>query len=44
MIPVGGLALTGKVKPLSKEFEDFINKEKNGFIFMSFGSAVNVFS
>lgn len=38
VIPIGGLALTGKVKPLPRNMEDFINKGKNGFIYISFGT------
>ncbi|CAL8137626.1 unnamed protein product [Orchesella dallaii] len=38
VVPVGGIAWHGKVKPLPKKLEDFINKGKNGFILVSFGT------
>ncbi|CAL8137632.1 unnamed protein product [Orchesella dallaii] len=38
VIPIGGLALTGKAKPLPKDMEDFINKGKAGFVYISFGT------
>ncbi|CAL8137624.1 unnamed protein product [Orchesella dallaii] len=38
VIPVGGIAGHGKGKPLPKKLEDFINKGKDGFIYVSFGT------
>lgn len=38
VVPIGGLVLTGKNKPLPKDIEDFIAKGKNGFIYISFGT------
>ncbi|CAL8137642.1 unnamed protein product [Orchesella dallaii] len=38
VINVGGITALGKTKPLSKNFEDFINKGKEGFIYISFGT------
>ncbi|CAL8137630.1 unnamed protein product [Orchesella dallaii] len=38
VVPVGGIAWHGKGKPLPKKLEDFINKGKDGAIFVSFGS------
>ncbi|ODM87568.1 UDP-glucuronosyltransferase 1-9 [Orchesella cincta] len=38
VIPVGGIAGHSKGKPLPKNLEDFINKGKDGFIYVSFGT------
>lgn len=38
VVPVGGIAFTGKKKPLPKELEEFLSKGKKGFIYMSFGT------
>lgn len=38
VVPIGGLVLTGNTKPLPKNIEDFINRGKNGFIYVSFGT------
>ncbi|CAL8144013.1 unnamed protein product [Orchesella dallaii] len=41
VIPVGGIAWVEKRKPLPKKMEDFINKGKNGFVYISFGSFID---
>lgn len=39
VIPIGGIAWKDKAsKPLPKNLQDFINKGKDGFIFVSFGT------
>lgn len=39
VVPVGGIYMHGKkTKPLPKQLEDFINKGKDGFIYVSFGT------
>lgn len=39
VVPVGGIAGGGKKgKPLPKKLDDFINKGKDGFIYVSFGT------
>lgn len=38
VIPIGGLVLTGNTKPLPMAMTNFINKGKNGFIYISFGT------
>lgn len=41
VIPVGGNVVTKKKKPLPKELERFIESGKNGFIYVSFGTAID---
>ncbi len=38
VVSIGGLVLTGENKPVPKDLQDFINKGKDGFIYISFGT------
>ncbi|ODN03744.1 2-hydroxyacylsphingosine 1-beta-galactosyltransferase [Orchesella cincta] len=38
VVNVGGMTSLRKAEPVSKKLEDFINKGKNGFIYVSFGT------
>ncbi|CAG7731239.1 unnamed protein product [Allacma fusca] len=42
VIPVGGMHIQNKTKPLPKVINDFINKGDKDFVFISFGSHVNL--
>ncbi|CAL8144001.1 unnamed protein product [Orchesella dallaii] len=42
VVPIGGISWVEKRKPLPKKMEDFINKGKEGFVYISFGSFVDL--
>ncbi|CAL8143995.1 unnamed protein product [Orchesella dallaii] len=44
VVPVGGISWVVKKKPLPKEMEDFINRGKEGFVYVSFGSFIDFLS
>ncbi|CAL8144007.1 unnamed protein product [Orchesella dallaii] len=41
IVPVGGISWVEKRKPLPKKMDDFINRGKEGFVYISFGSLLD---
>ncbi|ODM94360.1 UDP-glucuronosyltransferase 1-2 [Orchesella cincta] len=41
VVPIGGMSWVEKRKPLPKDIEDFINRGKEGFFYVSFGSFID---
>ncbi|CAL8144005.1 unnamed protein product [Orchesella dallaii] len=41
VVPIGGISWVAKRKALPKKMEDFINRGKEGFVYISFGSFID---